>query len=350
MNIAEVQRWWDASPGWLDTASYGMPPRPAWEAVQAAMAEWRVGARQIKHWHEDVDRAVDRAVSAYARLVGVPVAGVAIGATTSQMMAPLAASLPDGARVLAPDREYPSLLYPCLVQAGRGVSVRTTPLAELAAAVDAGTDLVAFSLVQSVDGSVADYRRIVAAARAHGAMVAVDAAQACGWLPFDAGLADLVITSSFKWLMAPRGATLAYVSPAARERMAPHTAGSWVSGPTSYGPPLKLYDDARAFSISPSWPAFVGAAPALELVERIGVATIHDHDVALANRFLAGLGRPPGDSAIVTVDLPGAAEKLVAAGVRVTVRRELVRLSFHVYNTEADVDAALAALVGVRAW
>jgi hypothetical protein len=60
MNIAEVQRWWDATPGWLDTASHGLPPRPAWEAVTAAMAEWWAGTRQIKYWHEDVGRAVER--------------------------------------------------------------------------------------------------------------------------------------------------------------------------------------------------------------------------------------------------------------------------------------------------
>lgn len=90
----------------------------------------------------------------------------------------------------------------------------------------------------------------------------------------------------------------------------------------------------------------MGTAPALELVEQIGVAAIHDHDVALANRFLAGLGHPPGRSAIVTVDVPGAEEKLRRAGVRAAVRAGKVRASFHVYSTESDVDLALDALVG----
>jgi selenocysteine lyase/cysteine desulfurase len=344
MNVAEAQRWWDASPGWLDTASQGLPPRPAWEALQGAMAAWRVGDTPIMRWYEDVDGAVDRARSAYARLVGVPVADVAVGATVAQMLALLAVSLPDGARVLAPDREYPSVLYPCLAQADRGVTVRTVPLDRLADAVDASTDLVAFSLVQTYDGTIADYPAITAAARAHGALVAVDAIQACGWLPFDASLADVVVAGCFKWLMAPRGATFAYLSPAARERMTPHTAGSWLAGPNALGPPLKVYDDARAFNLSPAWPSFVAAAPALELVERIGVSAVRDHNVTLANRFLAGVGRPPGDSAIVTLEVPGAEEKLAAAGVRATVRRDRVRLSFHVYNTEADVDTAIAAL------
>src|SRR5207249_11891008 len=29
---------WDPEPGWLNTASYGLPPRVAWEALQAALA------------------------------------------------------------------------------------------------------------------------------------------------------------------------------------------------------------------------------------------------------------------------------------------------------------------------
>jgi len=82
------------------------------------------------------------------------------------------------------------------------------------------------------------------------------------------------------------------------------------------------------------------------VLERIGIPVIHDHNVTLANRFLAGLGRPSGDSAIVTVDLPDAETKLKAAGVRAAVRGGRVRASFHVYTTEADVDTALDALLG----
>src|SRR5262249_43656477 len=44
MKIEEAQRLWAAKPGWLNTASYGLPPRPAWDALQAALADWRGGA------------------------------------------------------------------------------------------------------------------------------------------------------------------------------------------------------------------------------------------------------------------------------------------------------------------
>jgi selenocysteine lyase/cysteine desulfurase len=344
MELIEAQRLWDAEPGWLNTASYGLPPRPVWEALQAALADWRVGQGSWEEW----TLATGRSREVFARLIGVAASDVTVGATVSQLLAPVAAALPTGARVLAPEVEFASNLYPWLAQAGRGVTVRTVDaVGKLADAVDAGTDLVAFSLVQSADGTVAAYQQVVAAARAHGALVAVDATQACGWLPFEAGLADVVAVGAYKWLMAPRGSAFAYLSPAVRERMTPHAAG-WFAAediPASYyGPPMRLARDARAFDISPAWFAYVGTTPALELVERIGVARIHDHDVALANRFLAGLGHPPGDSAIVTVDVPDAEQKLRLAGVRAAVRAGRVRASFHVYSTEADVDMALTAL------
>ncbi|MEH1169249.1 aminotransferase class V-fold PLP-dependent enzyme [Micromonospora sp. CPCC 205539] len=343
MEIEQAQKLWQPEPGWLNTASYGLPPDPAWAALQEALADWRVGRRSAEGW----DESTQRARTAFAGLIGVPAVDVTVGAAVSQLLAPVAAALPAGATVLVPEIEFTSNLFPWLAQTERGVRVRTVPASELADAIDADTDLVAFSVVQSSDGSVAAYDEIVAAARAHGALVAVDATQACGWLPFDGSRADVVAVGGYKWLMGPRGCAYAYLAPELRERLRPDAAG-WYAGAdpqaSYYGPPLRLADDARRFDISPAWFSWVGAAPALELVAEIGVPAIREHDVALANRFLTGLGRPPGESAIVTVDVPDAEQRLARAGVRAAVRAGRVRASFHVYSTEADVDAALAAL------
>jgi selenocysteine lyase/cysteine desulfurase len=341
MDVETAQKLWDPEPGWLNTASYGLPPRPAFEVLRAALDEWRVGRTSWEPWGESTVRAR----AAFARLVGVHPDDVTIGSTVSQLLAPVAAALPAGTRVVAPDIECTSNLFPWLV--APGVEVRTVPVDRLADSIDARTDLVAFSLVQSANGVVADYDGIVAAARAHGALVVVDATQACGWLPFDGDRADAVVVGAYKWLMAPRGSAFGYLSPALRDRLTPYAAG-WYAGAevhdSYYGPPLRLAATARRFDISPAWFSYVGAAPALELVEEIGVGPIGAHNVALANRFLAGLGQPPGDSAIVTVDVPGAEERLARAGVRAAVRAGRVRASFHVYSTQADVDLALNAL------
>ena len=139
------------------------------------------------------------------------------------------------------------------------------------------------------------------------------------------------------------------IGPESLERFVPAAAGWWAGDDphTSYfGPPLRLASTARRLDNSPAWFSWVGTQPALELVDAIGVEAIHAHDVGLANRFRAGLGLEPSDSAIVSADVPGAREKLAAAGIVAAERGGRLRASWHVYNTEADVDAALDALVG----
>ncbi|MGW4946143.1 aminotransferase class V-fold PLP-dependent enzyme [Actinoplanes sp. NPDC004185] len=344
MDIREAQQLWSALPGWLNTAGYGLPPRPAWDALQAALGDWRIGATFATEW----DGATGLARARFARLLGVPEADVAVGAQASQLIAPVATAVPDGSRVVVPEIEFTSNLFPWLVHSDR-LKVLTVPTDRLVETVAAGCDVVAFSLVQSATGEVAPYERVVAAAREVGAMVVVDASQGCGWLPFDAGLADVVVVSAYKWLMCPRGAAFAYLSPRIRDQVRPIAAG-WFAGAdlsdSYYGPEMRLAGDARRFDVSPAWFSWIGAAPALGVVEQIGIPAIHDHDVALANRFLAGLGRPAGDSAIVSFEARDAGTALAAAGIRVAQRAGRLRAAFHIYNTESDVDRALDVLTG----
>jgi selenocysteine lyase/cysteine desulfurase len=337
MDIATAAKLWDADPGWLNTASYGLPPRHAFEELQTVLTEWRHGSSDWKPW----DAAVGRSRAAFARLVGASAADVTISSTVSQIMSTVATALPPGARVLVPEIEFTSNLFPWAVAA----DVETVPADRLADAITGRTAAVAFSLVQSATGEVAPLRDIVAAARAHDALVIADASQACGWLPVSVAGIDALACAAYKWLMAPRGAAFGYLSPRLRERMRP-LAANWYGGADEggsyYGPPLRLADDARAFDLSPAWFCFVGAAPAIELLNEIGIERIRDHDVGLANRFRAGLGLDPADTAIVSVDAPG--ERLAAAGIRAAVRAGRVRASFHVYTTADDVDRALDAL------
>ena len=69
---------------------------------------------------------------------------------------------------------------------GRDIDVTCVPVTEVAEAVDERTDVVAVSAVQSATGEVASTDAVIEAASSHGATLAVDATQACGWLPLDA--------------------------------------------------------------------------------------------------------------------------------------------------------------------
>ena len=107
---------------------------------------------------------------------------------------------------------------------------------------------------------------------------------------------------------------------------------------------MRLANSARRLDTAPAWFSWVAAAPALAMIEQIGVQTIHAHDVGLANAFRGGLGLPPGDSAIVSSEFTGDLEQLRGAGVMAAEIGGRLRTAWHVYNTSADVDRALEVL------
>jgi selenocysteine lyase/cysteine desulfurase len=330
---------WDPAGVYVNTASYGLPPRAGWEALQSALADWRGGRTSWRPWHD----ATDAARAAWARIVGCAVEDVAVGSNVSGLLGLVAASLPDGLRIVAPEGDFASLLWPMLV---RG-NVRTVAVADLAEAA-ADADVVAFSAVQSATGEVADLDAIAAAAEAHGVMTIVDATQAVGWLPLDASRFDIVACAAYKWLMTPRGVAFMAVRRSRLDAIEPVLAG-WFAAEdvhsSYYGTDMQLAANARRLDTSPAWFSWVAAVPALQLIERVGVERIHVHDVGLANRFRDGLGLPPGDSAIVTAEA-GNVERLESAGIIAPVRAGRLRTSWHAYNSEADVDRVLDVLAG----
>ena len=185
------------------------------------------------------------------------------------------------------------------------------------------------------------------AAAEHGCLTYLDATQAVGWLPFDAGRFDFVSCATYKWLLSPRGTAFGVVRPE-RLAMLPALYAGWYAGDdpwtSIYGPPLRLARDARRLDISPAWLCWAGTVPALDLLAEVGIAAIHRHDLGLANALRERLGLPGGDSAIVTVAADGGLERLHAAGIKASVRAGAVRLSFHLHNTHSDVEAAARAL------
>lgn len=331
---------------YLDTVSYGLPPRRALAALEAALEDWRLGRVRAP----DYDDAVRASRDAYARLVGVDPGWVAVGSQVSVFAGLVAAALPDGSEVLTAEGEFTSIVFPFLAQAARGVRVREVPLERIAEAVTPRTTLVAVAAVQSANGRLAPLDALAAACAASGTRLLVDTTQATGWLPVDASRFDYTVGGGYKWLLAPRGTAFFTVRPERLDELVPHTAG-WYAGDdpwtSIYGAPLRLAEDARRFDVSPAWHGWVGQAPALELLAAVGVEGLHRHALGLANRFRAALDLPPGDSAIVS--LRGderAPASLVEAGIVASTRAGRLRLSFHLNNGEEDADAAADALHG----
>jgi selenocysteine lyase/cysteine desulfurase len=83
----------------------------------------------------------------------------------------------------------------------------------------------------------------------------------------------------------------------------------------------------------------------VEWLAGLDLTRVRDHCVSLADTVLTELGGEKAGSAIISLDLTaGQVERLDRAGVVSAVRAGRTRLSFHLYNTEDDVDRVLGAL------
>jgi selenocysteine lyase/cysteine desulfurase len=332
----------DRVPGYLDAATLGLPPRVAVQALRDHLDDWQAGRSTAPAF----DAAVAAARQAYARLVRVDASTVAIGSQVSPLAGLVASGIPDGVEVLTVDGDFASVVFPFLVHADRGITVRHVPLDALADEVRSGTAMVAFSLVQSSDGRVVDTAAVREAARAFGARTFCDLTQAVGWLPVRAGDFDVTVCGTYKWLCCPRGTAFLTVTGEYAEQLRPLHAG-WYAGESVwdsvYGPTMRLAGDARRFDISPGWPAWVGSAPALRLFADADPGAILRHDAGLADAFLAGLGREPTGRAVVALPDPDGdlRRRLLAAGIAVAGRAGRVRIAFHVWNDHDDVERAL---------
>jgi selenocysteine lyase/cysteine desulfurase len=328
--------------GFLNSPTYGLPPQFLIDALQLAITQWQDGTMEVPSF----DDYVRDGRAGYAALTGVPVESVVMGGNVSGALGLVAAAIPDGSRVATLAGEFTSTTFPFAAQAGRGVTITDLPAAELVSAA-ADFDVVTASLVQSANGAVLDIDSLRNTVAGTDTLTVIDITQALGWKQADVAWADVTVAAVYKWLLAPRGTAWMSVSDRVSRIMTPHAA-NWYAGEdpwqTIYGLPLRLADDARRFDVSPTWFSALGAGLTLPWLASLDGAAVESHALGLANRVRTELALPQQDSAIVSIPIADAADKLRAAGIRASIRAGAVRVGFHLYNTEDDLDRLLDAL------
>lgn len=342
----DVSAQFSPSGVFLNTASLGLPPAATLTAMRTDLDRWERGEAAPP----DYDVVVDRARRSFAGLVGVDPSWVSVGSQVSPFVGLVADSVPDGGHVVGFEGDFTSVIFPFLAHERRGVTTTLVPLEAIADSIDDQCDWVAVSAVQSADGRIADLISITEAAARHDARVMIDMTQSCGWLPLDASQFDVTVTGAYKWLCCPRGTSFMTVSPEVAPYLVPQWA-NWYAGEdiwsSIYGPPLRLAADARQFDMSPAWMNWVGTAASLELFGEIGVGAIHEHDLSLSHAASERLGIASTDSAIISLDVAHIADlgdRLERAGIAAAMRQGGLRVSFHLYNTLADVEALVDVL------
>lgn len=328
--------------GFLNSPTYGLPPQFMVQALQDCITRWQTGTMDVPLFDDDVRAGRE----GYAALAGVPVDSVTMGGTVSALLGLVAAAVPDGARVATLAGEFTSTTFPFAAQAGRGVTVTELTADELVSTA-ADYDVVTASLVQSANGAVLDTDALRKTVVGTDVLTVIDITQAIGWKRVDVGWADVSVGSVYKWLMAPRGTAWMSLSDRVSSIMTPHAA-NWYAGEdpwqTIYGLPLRLTGSARRFDTSPSWFSALGAGLTMPWLASLDRAAVEAHSLALANRVRTELQLPQQDSAIVSIPAANASDSLARAGIRAAVRAGAVRVGFHLYNTDDDVDRLLDAL------
>ena len=359
------------SPGliYLNTGSAGPTRRAVLERTVQAWTLLETNPVRQAYGQEGVSGLANQVRAKAAAFLGCSAEELLITRSTSEGMNAVAQGvrLDAGDRVLTTDQEHEggTACWHYLAER-RGVVIDTVAIPHdehdpaaivrrFEAAIKPATKVISVSHVLFTTGSRMPVAELSALARRRGILSVVDGAQAAGQTPVNVKLigCHAYATTGHKWMLGPKGTGMLYVSADASDAIKPiqWTAGKGVtSGATGIGP----------------LPLVVGLGEAIDFIGGRGVRSIEARNMALRDRAYRGLKQLPGvrmmspeggppATAIVSFALPAEvdARKLFdALLVKHNVQLRGIgkkffnglRLSPHVFNTEADIDAALRAL------
>jgi len=345
---------------YLNSAAEGIPPL----AVRAALEQYFQDKRRGMAGREAHASQWDAAKALTAEFFGLTPGEVSICSCSSEAynLAAMALRLKDGDEVVVNDLDFPAGATPWLqptcpaspkVWRNRAGGLRTEDLVPL---LTPKTRLVTVSLVSFFNGFRITLPEVVAAVRKHSpALLAVDVTQALGRIPLDLADADLIVSSTHKWILASHGGGLVGV-PAARAAEWTVPAGGWFNLEDPFG--TNRFDKAvskpgaASFTVGmPNYPAVYAIRAGLEYIRGVGVSNIDTASRQLVLNCLGELQKLPVEmltpnelehiAGIMAFRHPKADaihRRLLAANVHVMSHAGRLRVAIHGYNTAEDVE------------
>ena len=341
------------------------------QAMRAYLDSWHENGSPWEMWVEQVERLRAR----FAASIGAGADEIAVMPSASAGINAIASALRfDGPRshVVIGDFEFPTMAQVWLAQERRGATIRrahasgdSLPLDAYEAVIDERTLVVPATHVCFRNGHKTDIAGLVRVAHDRGAYVFLDDYQRTGSGPIDVhGLGvDFMVTGCLKYLLAAAGVGFLYVRRDLIERLEPTVTG-WFGRVNPFAFRIDAIDwpaGANRFETgTPPVPNAYAALAGLDLLERIGYEAAGRQIDQLVERYASAVRdagfvvRTPADPArrgplvvVQSVNAPGApalVAKLGARGIIASCRGNGLRVSFHAYNTSADVDAVVDAL------
>ena len=270
----------------------------------------------------------------------------------------------DNVVLMTNDLEFPSVVLPAVRCEPSGLEIRRVERSSwhvtetaIADAVDARTRLVFVSHVSYRTGYRLDLTRLRELLVGSEALLAVDATQSLGVISVPAKSCDFLVATTCKWLLGPHGLGVFYWN---RERLpdvVPSSIG-WYSVVDDLHFPYELKLDAERFELGgPNLLGIYALETGLRVLTGLGIETVSAHALSLAataRAELAARGLPlmtPDDrdrgSGIVAWEDPLCADTARAfaeRGVIVTGSSGRIRVGFHLYNDDGDLEELLATI------
>lgn len=280
-----------------------------------------------------------------------------------------------GDNVVIVDVEFPSGILPWTRLESQGVEIRIVrhrnwqiDLEDITAQIDMRTRVVAISQVSMLTGQRIDVAALSQTVRLSNALLLLDATHAAGVVPVDARLADVMVSSCYKWLLGTHGAAVFFVNRQTLPDFEPPFLG-WNS-PASHGG----WEQPTQFTLQPTLHRFQpGNAGfisiyildnALDRLLEIGIDNIESHALDLSGRLRTALDQlgfelmTPAPDEQRAGNVSFLADGLESIRAQLEQRQVLVwgayagfgrlRISTHLYNDSDDVERCIAALQATR--
>jgi len=368
---------------YLNTGTHSLVPRPVLEAL-------------VSHLYAFEQNPTQSLIDAPARLWGIQrqIAQVFhanpqdlfLRANVTEALNAFILGMPLRApgEILVSDLEYGAVVNLCEFRARRdGLTLRrftvdeSAPLAGLAAALSARTQMVVVSHVMTGTGLVFPITEAAKLTKAHGALLVVDGAHGAGALELGfSKLTDVDFYGSnfHKWMLGPKGTGFGWVPERHHEQLAPLTAG-WTTfeSKNSFG----SFGDGNRFAGKMLMPGCHDLAPFYALSELLqfwqnvcgGFRSVASNLLELRRTFVRLMDQSLGWPLLSPKELTGPLlsfelpERLALEGYGLGIRlsrdhglqiatpsvrdRAVLRVSPHLYNDELEMKRAVEILASL---
>ena len=357
---------------YLISNSLGAMPRGVYDAMKGYADTW--ATRGVRAWEESWWMLAAEVGDQIGALMNAPNGSVSTHQNVTTCQAVVASCFDfSGKRnkVVYTDMNFPSVMYFWEAQQAYGARVHmvktddgiTVPTERLLDAIDEHTLLVPISHVIFRSAFINDAKAIIDKAHKVGAHVVLDTFQSLGTVPVDAQAlnADFVCGGVLKWLCGGPGVAYLYVRPDLGTKLEPKFTG-WTAhqdpfafeiGPNKYtDPPYRFMNG------TPHIPSLEAARPGLKIITEVGIDRIREKSKKQTARLIQLAERhgwrvntprdPEKRGGTVSIDMPDSYEvcrELIKRDVLVDWRPKAgVRMSPHFYNTDEELDRAIAAV------